>query len=123
MTEERVGGCRTSVIVAGARTPIGRLMGSLKGFSATELGGTAIGAALSRAGVPGEDVEYVIMGQVLQAGAGQVPARQAAVTGGIPMDVPSLTVNKACLSGLTAAALCGGGGQGDALVLRAPGRG
>lgn len=105
MTENRAGGRRTSVIVAGARTPIGRLMGSLKDFSATELGGMAIGAALSRAGVPGEDVGYVIMGQVLQAGAGQVPARQAAVRGGVPMGVPSITVNKACLSGITAVAL------------------
>ncbi len=94
-----------SVIVAGARTPIGRLLGSLKDFSAAELGGVAIEAALSRAGVTGEQVDYVIMGQVLTAGAGQIPARQAAVAGGIPMTVPSLTINKVCLSGVDAIAL------------------
>jgi acetyl-CoA C-acetyltransferase len=96
---------RTSVIVAGARTPMGRLLGSLKGFSGAELGGIAIRAALERAGVAGEQVQYVIMGQVLQAGAGQIPARQAAVKAGIPMSVPALTVNKVCLSGLDAIAL------------------
>ncbi|MGF1428447.1 acetyl-CoA C-acetyltransferase [Kitasatospora sp. LaBMicrA B282] len=95
----------TSVIVAGARTPMGRLLGSLKGFSGADLGGFAIKAALERAGVTGEQVQYVIMGQVLQAGAGQIPARQAAVKGGIPMDVPALTINKVCLSGLDAIAL------------------
>ncbi len=68
--------------------PIGRLLGSLSGFSGTDLGGIAIKAALERAGVPGDRVDYVIMGQVLQAGAGQIPARQAAVAGGIPMTVP-----------------------------------
>ncbi len=94
-----------SVIVAGARTPIGRLLGSLKDFSAAELGGVAIEAALSRAGVTGEQVDYVIMGQVLTAGAGQIPARQSAVAGGIPMTVPSLTINKVCLSGVDAIAL------------------
>jgi acetyl-CoA C-acetyltransferase len=94
-----------SVIVSGARTPMGRLLGSLKGFSATQLGGIAIKAALERAGISGEAVQYVVMGQVLQAGAGQIPARQAAVAGGIPMDVPALTVNKVCLSGLDAIAL------------------
>ncbi|WP_052706845.1 acetyl-CoA C-acetyltransferase [Streptomyces rubellomurinus] len=95
----------TSVIVAGARTPMGRLLGSLKGFSGAELGGIAIKAALERAGVTGEQVQYVIMGQVLQAGAGQIPARQAAVKAGIPMNVPALTINKVCLSGLDAIAL------------------
>jgi acetyl-CoA C-acetyltransferase len=95
----------TSVIVAGARTPMGRLLGSLRGFSGAELGGFAIKAALERAGVSGDQVQYVIMGQVLQAGAGQIPARQAAVKAGIPMSVPALTVNKVCLSGLDAIAL------------------
>ncbi|MFD4033691.1 acetyl-CoA C-acetyltransferase [Streptomyces sp. NPDC058637] len=95
----------TSVIVAGARTPMGRLLGSLKTFSGADLGGVAIKAALERAGIGGDQVEYVIMGQVLQAGAGQIPARQAAVKAGIPMNVPALTVNKVCLSGLDAIAL------------------
>lgn len=78
-----------SVIVAGARTPIGRLLGSLSDLSAVELGGIAIKAALERAGVSPDKVQYVIMGQVLQAGAGQIPSRQAAVKAGIPMTVPS----------------------------------
>ncbi|MYY07358.1 acetyl-CoA C-acyltransferase [Streptomyces sp. SID4919] len=95
----------TSVIVAGARTPMGRLLGSLKSFSGADLGGFAIKAALDRAGIGGDQVQYVIMGQVLQAGAGQIPARQAAVNAGIPMSVPALTVNKVCLSGLDAIAL------------------
>ncbi|MER5648856.1 acetyl-CoA C-acetyltransferase [Streptosporangium sp. NPDC002524] len=94
-----------SVIVAGARTPIGRLLGSLSGLSAAELGGIAIKAALERSGVAPEAVQYVIMGQVLQAGAGQIPSRQAAVKAGVPMSVPSLTINKVCLSGLDAIAL------------------
>src|SRR5215510_159881 len=94
-----------SVILAGARTPIGRLLGSLKDFSGAQLGGVAIRAALERAGVKPEQVQYTIMGQVLTAGAGQIPARQAAVAAGIPMDVPALTVNKVCLSGLDAIAL------------------
>ncbi|WP_182901193.1 acetyl-CoA C-acetyltransferase [Microbispora sp. H10830] len=94
-----------SVIVAGARTPIGRLLGSLSDLSAVELGGIAIKAALERAGVSPDRVQYVIMGQVLQAGAGQIPSRQAAVKAGIPMTVPSLTINKVCLSGLDAIAL------------------
>jgi len=89
-----------SVILAGARTPIGKLSGSLAGFSGSDLGGLAIKAALERAGVAGSDVDYVFMGQVLLAGAGQMTARQAAVAGGIPMDVPSTTVNKVCLSGI-----------------------
>ncbi|MFH8571456.1 acetyl-CoA C-acetyltransferase [Streptomyces sp. NPDC017993] len=93
------------MIVAGARTPMGRLLGSLRTFSGADLGGAAIKAALDRAGIGGDQVQYVIMGQVLQAGAGQIPARQAAVKGGIPMNVPALTVNKVCLSGLDAIAL------------------
>ncbi|WP_224389805.1 acetyl-CoA C-acetyltransferase [Pseudonocardia sp. ICBG1293] len=94
-----------TVIVAGARTPMGRLLGSLKGFSGAQLGGVAIKAALERAGVAPEQVQYTIMGQVLTAGAGQIPARQAAVEAGIPMDVPALTINKVCLSGVDAIAL------------------
>ncbi len=93
------------MIVAGARTPMGRLLGSLKSFSGADLGGFAIKAALDRAGIGGDQVQYVIMGQVLQAGAGQIPARQAAVKAGIPMNVPALTINKVCLSGLDAIAL------------------
>src|SRR5687767_4715356 len=89
-----------SVIVAGARTPIGKLSGALAGFSAMDLGGFAIKAALERAGVKPEDVDYVFMGQVLQAGQGQITARQAAVKAGIPMSVPATTINKVCLSGL-----------------------
>src|SRR6202023_1879760 len=96
---------RQPVIVGGARTPVGRLLGSLASKSASELGGVAIAAALGRAGVGPDQVQYVIMGQVLQAGAGQITARQAAVAGGIAMDVPALTVNKVCLSGLDAIAL------------------
>ncbi|ACC42482.1 acetyl-CoA acetyltransferase FadA4 [Mycobacterium marinum M] len=95
----------TSVIVAGARTPIGRLMGSLKDFSASDLGAIAIKAALEKGNVPASLVEYVIMGQVLTAGAGQMPARQAAVAAGIGWDVPALTINKMCLSGIDAIAL------------------
>src|SRR5215468_2182518 len=94
-----------SVIVNGARTPMGRLLGALKDFPATKLGEIAIRAALERSGVAPEQVQYVIMGQVLQAGAGQIPSRQAAVKAGIPMTVPSLTINKVCLSGLDAIAL------------------
>ncbi|HEV2347467.1 MAG TPA: acetyl-CoA C-acetyltransferase [Actinocrinis sp.] len=94
-----------SVIVAGARTPMGKLLGALTPFSGADLGGFAIKAALERAGVAPDQVDYVIMGQVLQAGAGQMPARQSAVKAGIPMHVPSLTLNKVCLSGLNAIAL------------------
>jgi acetyl-CoA C-acetyltransferase len=94
-----------AVIAGGARTPIGKLLGSLAGFSGTDLGGFAIKAALQRSGVAPQQVDYVIMGQVLQAGAGQIPARQAAVNAGIPMSVPALTINKVCLSGLDAIAL------------------
>src|SRR5881227_736595 len=89
-----------SVIVAGARTPIGKLSGAFAGFSAMDLGGFAIKAALERAGVSPEDVDYVFMGHVIQAGTGQITARQAAVNAGIPMTIPATTVNKVCLSGL-----------------------
>jgi acetyl-CoA C-acetyltransferase len=95
----------SAVIVNGARTPMGRLLGALKDFPATKLGAIAIRAALERSGVAPEQVQYVIMGQVLQAGSGQIPARQAAIGAGIPMSVPALTVNKVCLSGLDAIAL------------------
>jgi acetyl-CoA C-acetyltransferase len=89
-----------SVIVSGARTPIGKLSGTLASFTAMDLGGLAIKAALERAGVKPEDVDYVLMGHVLQAGQGQITARQAAVKAGIPMTTPATTVNKVCLSGL-----------------------
>jgi acetyl-CoA C-acetyltransferase len=90
------------VILAGARTPIGKLSGSLASMSAVQLGGLAIGAALDKAGLSGEQIDYVYMGHVLQAGAGQITSRQAAVNGGIPMSVPATTVNKVCLSGMDA---------------------
>jgi acetyl-CoA C-acetyltransferase len=108
-----------SVILAGARTPIGKLSGALGGFKATDLGGFAIKAALDRAGVSPDQVDYVFMGQVLQAGAGQIPARQAAANAGIPMTVPATTVNKVCLSGLNAiflADLLIGAGAADIVV-------
>lgn len=105
MAQSSPSSANPSVIVAGARTPMGRLQGSLKGMSAADLGGAAIKAALERAGVPAEKVDYVIMGQVILAGAGQNPARVAAVNAGIGMDVPSLTINKVCLSGIDAIAL------------------
>ena len=108
-----------SIIAGGARTPIGKLSGALKGFQAVDLGGLAIKAALEKAGVAGEQVDYVIMGHVLQAGAGQITARQAAVRGGIPMTVPAITVNKVCLSGLDAIALADqliGYGEFDVVV-------
>jgi acetyl-CoA C-acetyltransferase len=89
-----------SVIVSTARTPVGKLSGALASFEATDLGGHAIAAALARAGIGGDQVDYVLMGQVLLAGTGQMPARQAAVKGGIPLAVPSASVNKACLSGI-----------------------
>ena len=95
----------TSVIVGGARTPFGRLMGSVKDFSGVDLGAAAIEGALARSGVPAAEVDYVIMGQVLGAGAGQMPARQSAVKAGIGWDVPALTINKMCLSGIDAIAL------------------
>ena len=91
-----------SVIVSSARTPIGKLSGALAALSAMELGGIAIKAALERGGVGPEQVDYVVMGQVLQAGQGQITARQAAVNAGIPMTVPAVTVNKVCLSGVNA---------------------
>jgi acetyl-CoA C-acetyltransferase len=96
---------REAVITGGTRTPVGRLLGSLSGLSGAQLGGIAIKAALERAGVPPADVDYVIMGQVLQAGEGQIPARQAAVAAGIPMTAPAMNINKVCLSGLDAIAL------------------
>jgi acetyl-CoA C-acetyltransferase len=91
-----------SVIVSAARTPIGKQAGGLAGFTAQELGGFAIKAALERAGIAGDAVDYVIMGQVLQAGQGQITARQAAAKGGVPMSVPAMTLNKVCLSGINA---------------------
>jgi acetyl-CoA C-acetyltransferase len=91
-----------SVIVSGARTPIGKLSGAFAGFTAMDLGGFAIAAALERAGVSPSEVDYVFMGQVLQGGQGQITARQAAVKAGIPMTAPATTVNKVCLSGLNA---------------------
>jgi acetyl-CoA C-acetyltransferase len=91
-----------SVIISSARTPIGKLSGALASFSAMDLGGLAVAAALERGGVGPEQVDYVILGQVLQAGQGQITARQAAVKAGVPMTVPALTVNKVCLSGMNA---------------------
>jgi acetyl-CoA C-acetyltransferase len=95
----------SSVIVAGARTPIGKFAGAFKDLAAVDLGAAAIREAMARAGVPGEQVDYVIIGQVLQAGAGQITARQAAIAAGIPKEVPAITINKVCLSGLNAIAL------------------
>ena len=108
-----------SVILACARTPIGKLSGAFAGFSAMDLGGFAIAAALERAGIAPDDVDYVFMGQVLQAGQGQITARQAAVNGGIPMTVPATTVNKVCLSGLNSiylADLLISSGEADVVV-------
>ena len=93
------------MIVAGARTPFGKFGGAFKDVPATSLGGRAIRAAVERSGIKGSDVDYVIMGHVLQAGAGQITARQAAIEGGIPQEVPAITINKVCLSGLNAIAL------------------
>jgi acetyl-CoA C-acetyltransferase len=93
-----------SVIVAGARTPIGRLLGGLKTLSAADLGGVAIKGALEKAGVSGDQVDYLIMGQVILAGAGQNPARTAGVAAGLPLSLPSITINKVCLSGINAIA-------------------
>ncbi|WP_319446874.1 MULTISPECIES: acetyl-CoA C-acetyltransferase [unclassified Mycobacterium] len=90
----------TSVIIAGARTPIGRFQGALQGFTAAELGGIAIETALTNASIAPAEVQYVVMGQVLTAGAGQMPARQAAAAAGVPMSTPALNVNKVCLSGV-----------------------
>src|SRR5436309_8157805 len=94
-----------SVIVAGARTPIGRFAGGFKDLAAVDLGAVAVREALARSGVPADRVDYVIMGQVLQAGAGQITARQAAIKAGIPKEVPAITINKVCLSGLNVIAL------------------
>ena len=108
-----------SVIVSGARTPIGKLSGAFAGFSAMDLGGFAIAAALERAGVAPDQVDYVFMGQVLQAGQGQITARQAATKAGIPMSKPATTVNKVCLSGLNSiylADLLIGAGEADVVV-------
>ena len=95
----------TSVIISGARTPIGRLLGGLKDQCAVDLGAVAIRAALDKSGVSADQVDYVIMGQVIQAGTGQITARQAAAKAGIPLTVPAITINKVCLSGLNAIAL------------------
>lgn len=95
----------SSVIVAGARTPIGRLLGGLKSLSVTDLGGIAIKGALEKSGVQPEQVDYLIMGQVILAGAGQNPARAAGIAGGLPWSLPSITINKVCLSGLNAIAM------------------
>ena len=95
----------TSVIISGARTPIGRLLGGLKDQCAVDLGAVAIQAALDKSGVSADQVDYVIMGQVIQAGTGQITARQAAAKAGIPLTVPAITINKVCLSGLNAIAL------------------
>ncbi|HEV8420998.1 MAG TPA: acetyl-CoA C-acyltransferase, partial [Actinomycetota bacterium] len=94
-----------SVIVDGARTPIARFAGGFKDIPAVKLGAAAIRAALDRSGVAPDKVDYVIMGQVLQAGAGQITARQAAIEAGIPREIPGITINKVCLSGLNAIAL------------------
>jgi len=94
-----------TVIVAGARTPFGKFGGAFKDVPAKTLGAHAIREALARAGVKGSEVDYVIMGQVLQAGAGQITARQAAIEAGVPQEVPAITINKVCLSGLNAIAL------------------
>ncbi|HEY8551934.1 MAG TPA: acetyl-CoA C-acyltransferase, partial [Thermaerobacter sp.] len=101
---------RETVIVDGARTPFGKFGGALKDVPAVELGAVAIRAALERSGVAADQVDYVLMGMVLQAGAGQIPARQAAVKAGLPVTVPSDTINKVCASALRAVNL------GDALI-------
>ncbi len=95
----------TNVIVAGARTPIGRLLGGLTSLSAADLGSIAIKGALEKSGVSAEQIDYVIMGQVIQAGGGQNPARSASIGAGIPMSVPTISINKVCLSGLNAIAM------------------
>src|SRR5437899_3581066 len=95
----------TSVIVAGARTPIGKFGGGFKDLAAVDLGAAAIREAVARAGVTPEQIDYVLMGQVLQAGTGQITARQASIKAGLPKEVPAITINKVCLSGLNAIAL------------------
>jgi len=102
---ERGSSMTSSVVVSAARTAIGKFGGAISGLPAVDLGAHAIKAALERAGIPGEQVDYVIMGQVLQAGTGQITARQASVTAGIPTSVPAITINKVCLSGLNAIAI------------------
>src|SRR5262245_4826368 len=94
-----------SVIVAAVRTPVGRFGSALRARSAVDLGAAAIAEAVGRAGMPPGEVDYVLMGQVLQAGAGQITARQAAIAAGVPQHVPAITLNKVCLSSLTAVAL------------------
>src|SRR3954470_13978523 len=94
-----------TVILGTARTPFGKMGGALASVDATELGGTAIKAALERAEVAPEQIEHVVMGQVLQAGQGQIPSRQAQIKAGIPKEVPSETINKVCASGIRAAGL------------------
>src|SRR5580765_1248443 len=94
-----------TVILGAARTPFGKLGGALAGFDATDLGGVAISGALERAGVDPDQVEKVVMGQVLQAGQGQIPSRQAQIKGGIPKEVPSETINKVCASGIRSVVL------------------
>src|SRR5262252_9037820 len=96
---------REAVIVSAARTPIGKFLGALSSFSATELGSIAIREAVRRAGVPGDQIEEVIMGNVVSAGVGQAPARQAALHAGLPDDLPAVTINKVCGSGLKAVML------------------
>ena len=108
-----------SVILTGARTPIGKMSGQLSGFSAAQLGGLAIKAALERAGLTGDQVDYVFTGHVLGAGAGQITARRAALAGGIPLNVPSTTVNKVCLSGINSIMLADmliNSGQADIVI-------
>ncbi|MEI8051630.1 MAG: beta-ketoacyl synthase N-terminal-like domain-containing protein, partial [Actinomycetes bacterium] len=108
-----------TVIVSGARTPIGKLSGGLASMTAMDLGGIAIAEAIRRAGLTGEQIDYVMMGQVIQAGQGQITARQAAVNGGVPMSVPATTINKVCLSGLNAiylADLMINAGEADIIV-------
>src|ERR1700678_1069382 len=94
-----------TVILGSARTPIAKMGGGLSSLDATELGGLAISAALERAGVEPEQVEHVVMGQVLQAGQGQIPSRQAQIKAGIPQEVSSETINKVCASGIRAAGM------------------
>src|SRR5207302_4725884 len=109
----------SSVILAGARTPIGKFGGGFKYLPAVKLGAHAIREALARAGVAPDQVDYVIMGQVIQAGAGQITARQAAIEAGIPREIPAITINKVCLSGLNAIALADQlirAGEGEAAV-------
>lgn len=102
LTQTKARHMSNSVIVAGTRTPIGKFQGGLSNFKATDLGGIAIKGALEAAGLDGTAVDYVVFGQVIQAGQGQITARQAAPAAGVPMDVPAITINKVCLSGINA---------------------